>query len=332
MLASALSFSSIASAADRVAPRAHGPDQAHVLQAASGSSPRPTECRASGPDRAYTFWDRARDPRLSRYCNLLAKGYARLENDAAAALKAAQSARELEPTRSAPRLLEARALVEQGRMAEAFQIFQQVVKHPSASELSPAGLYAYAVAAVGGGQSQLGLAAYRRVVPMASLLTGAGVTERVYVEAAVLVMRQGPTHLQEAVAYLNEARRRNADLALRPFVLSALALALDRQGRHEEARGVAREAHGHTALLMDAAAPARAAEPGAGGVAPAPAAPPPRVRLPRIDPVELSAMAAMLAAADDVELARQYWKDFLERAPADHPWIAHARGKLGARG
>jgi hypothetical protein len=56
------------------------------------------------------------------------------------------------------------------------------------------------------------------------------------------------------------------------------------------------------------------------------------VRLPRVDPVELVAMAAMLAAADDAELARQYWKDFVERAPANHPWLAHARGKLAARG
>lgn len=43
-------------------------------------------------------------------------------------------------------------------------------------------------------------------------------------------------------------------------------------------------------------------------------------------------MAAMLAAADDAELAKQYWRDFVERAPADHPWLAHARAKLGARG
>lgn len=299
-------------------------DKTHVLQAASGSSPRPVECRASGPHRAFTFWDRARDPKLARYCNLLAKGYARLESDAAAALTAAREAHELEPARTAPRLLEARALVGQGLMAEAFQLFQQVLKQPSAPELSPAGLYAYAVAAVGSGQMEQGLTAYRRVVPMASLLTGTGASERLYVEAAVLVMRQGPTHLQEAVAYLNEARRQNAELALRPFVLAALALALDRQGRLEEARGVAREAHGHTALLMEAAAPS-----GAGASAPAR---PARVRLPRIDPAELAAMAAMLAAADDAELAKQYWKDFVERAPADHPWLAHARAKLGARG
>ncbi len=299
-------------------------EQTHVLRAASGSSPRPTECRTSGPDRAFTFWDRARDPRLVRYCNLLAKGYARLETDAADALKAARLAGELEPKRSAPRVLEARALVGQGRMSDAFHIFEQVLRQANPPELSPAGLYAYAVAAVGSDQIEQGLGAYRRVVPMASLLTGAGSSERVYVEAAVLVMRQGQAHLQEAVAYLNEARRRNADLALRPFVLSALALALDRQGRHEEARGVAREAHGHTALLMAAAAPPASGAPGP--------ALPSRVRLPRVDPVELVAMAAMLAAADDAELARHYWKDFLERAPANHPWLAHARSKLAVRG
>lgn len=313
-------------------------DQAHVLQAASGSSPRPTECRTSGPDRAHTFWDRARDPRLRRYCDLLAKGYARLDEDAAQALEAAKQAHTLEPQRSAPRLLEARALVGQGRMAEAFQTFQQVLGQGdrlsggSGVDLSPAGLYAYAVAAVGSGQLDQGLSAYRRVVPMASLLSGEGAAERVYVEAAVLVMQRDPAQLQEAVAYLNEARRQSANLALRPFVVSALALALDRQGRHEEARGVAREAHGHTALLMSAATPA-----GSASRAPAPAGPEvpselPRMLLPRVDPVELLAMAAMLAAGEEPELAKQYWKDFVERAPAGHPWLAHARGKLAARG
>ena len=337
-----------------VSPSAFGSegalDQAHVLQAASGSSPRPTECRTSGPDRAHTFWDRARDPRLRRYCDLLAKGYARLDQDAAQALEVAKQAQALEPKRSAPRLLEARALVGQGRMAEAFQTFQQVLGQaatpesvPAANaadrlpggnavELSPAGLYAYAVAAVGSGQIEQGLSAYRRVVPMASLLSGEGASERVYVEAAVLVMQRDPAQLQEAVAYLNEARRQNANLRLRPFVLSALALALDRQGRHEEARGVAREAHGHTALLMSAATPAGSAGPSGARVGPEVPSESPRMPLPRVDPVELLAMAAMLAAAEAPELARQYWKDFVERAPASHPWLAHARGKLATRG
>jgi len=348
---SSIALPSIASAAD-------GAEAGYVLQAASGSSPRPTECRATGPDRAYTFWDRARDPRLSRYCNLLAKGYARLDNDAAQALEAAEQAAALEPTRASPRLLQARALVGQGRMAEAYQAFRQVLAPPNPSpagrsvELSPAALYDYAVAAVGSGQIDEGLAAYRRVVPMASLLTGPGASQRVYVEAAVLVMRQGPAQLQEAVAYLNEARRQNADLVLRPFVLSALALALDRQGRHEEARGVAREAHGHTELLRGGLAlPRTDALPGTGqppvaGQPQPPAAGQPRasapgaaagqleaarVPLPRIDPLELLAMAALLAAGEDVELAKQYWRDFVERAPANHPWLAHARAKLAAR-
>jgi len=331
VLVSGLSLASLGFASEG------GVDQADVLLAASGSSPRPSECRTSGPDRAHTFWDRARDPRLRRYCDLLAKGYARLAEDAAQALEAAQQARTLEPKRSAPRLLEARALVGQGRMAEAFQSFQQVLGQPdrasggNAIELSPAGLYAYAVAAVGSGQIEQGLSAYRRVVPMASLLSGEGASERVYVEAAVLVMQRDPAQLQEAVAYLNEARRQNANLALRPFVVAALALALDRQGRHEEARGVAREAHGHTALLMSAATPAGSASPAAAPVGPQVPSES-RLLLPRVDPVELLAMAAMLAAAEEPELAKQYWKDFVDRAPANHPWLAHARGKLAARG
>lgn len=318
----ALAFASLAHASETSSA-------AHVLQAASGSSPRPSECRTSGVDRAHTFWDRARDPRLGKYCDLLAKGYARLEGDPAEALAAATRATALEPTRSAPRLLLARALVLQGRMPEAFQAFQQALQQPGSPELSPAGLHAYAMAAVGSGEVERGLAAYRRLVPMASLLTAAGASERVYVETAVLVMQREPLQLQESVAYLNEARRQNASLALRPFVLSALALALDRQGRHEEARGVAREAHGHAGLLlgqseaMPSGGTLGVATPGSGTL---------RVPLPRVDPVELLAMTAMLTAIDDPELAKQYWRDFIERAPPSHPWLAHARGKLALRG
>jgi len=279
----------------------------------------------------------------------LAKGYARLESDAAEALAAATRATALEPKRSAPRLLLARALVAQGRMPEAFQAFQQVLEQPGAPELSPAGLHAYAMAAVGSGEVERGLAAYRRLVPMASLLTAVGASERVYVEAAVLVMQREPQLLQESVAYLNEARRQNASLALRPFVLSALALALDRQGRHEEARGVAREAHGHTGLLIGATevppssetprAPGPSGEtprvqvPGSGTVpVPVPSGETLRVPLPRIDAVELLAMTAMLTATDDPELAKEYWREFVERAPSSHPWLAHARSKLALRG
>lgn len=296
-----------------------GPSAQHSLQAASSSSPRPRECRSEGLDRSYTFWDRARDPTLARYCDLLARGYARLAGDAGAALTAAESAAELEPRRPAPRLLKARALVAQGRLKEAFEIFEQTMKSRTELRLSPEGLHAFAQAAAGSGNAQVALRAYRQLVPMASLLSGVGASECVYVEAAVLVMRVEPGQLQEAVAYLNEARRRNAVPSLRPFVLAALALALDRQGRADEARGVASEAHGHTSLMI------AVAEASGEGVRS-------RVPLPRVDRVELSAMIAILAANDDAALAKDYWLEFTRAAPADHPWLAHARLKASGKG
>lgn len=296
-----------------------GPSAQHLLQAASGSSPRPSECRSEGLDRSYTLWDRAKDPTLARYCDLLARGYARLAGDAAAAVAAAEAAAQLDPRRAAPKLLKARALVAQGSLKEAFEIFDQALKSKSELRLSPEGLHAYARAAAGSGNTSVALHAYRRLVPMASLLSGLGASECVYVEAAVLIMRVEPAQLQEAVAYLNEARRRNAIPSLRPFVLAALALALDRQGRPEEARGVASEAHGHTSLMI--------------AVAEAPSASvPTRVPLPAVARVELLAMVAILAANDDVALAKEYWLEFSEKAPADHPWLAHARLKAAGKG
>jgi hypothetical protein len=146
-------------------------------------------------------------------------------------------------------------------------------------------------------------------------LTDPADSEGVLVEAATLVMRYDPTHLQEAVAYLNEARRQNAIPALRPFILGCLALALERQGRTEEARGVAREAHERVELLVS--------------VADAPKVPLlPRVRLPRIASVEVLAMVAVLS---EPAHARQYWSEFIAKAPADHPWLGHARAELGRK-
>lgn len=291
------------------------PPVTHQLRAASGSSPRPAECSPSSGrvGRGHTLWDRARDPRLVEYCNALARGYSRLASQPGDSLRAAKQAAEAEPGRIAPLLLQGQALVALGQQGQAYDVFRKAFEQQPELRLSPEALHAYALAAVGSGHQQAALTAYRRLVPTAGLLTRVGAGESVYIEAAVLVMLSQPDQLQEAVAYLNEARRRNATPTLSPYILAALALALDRQGRAEESRGVAGEARGRIAQMLASIESE---------------APRSRVLLPQLSQVELLAMVGVLAASEDAALAKEYWKDFVEQAPADHPWRAHAVAKL----
>lgn len=297
-----------------------GSSGAQPLKAASSSSPRPDECRPSGSrwtSHGATLWDRAREPRLARYCDALARGYARLGTDPAAALQAASLAAEAQPRRSAPLLLKARALLEQDRQRDALAVYQELLQKQPELRLTPDALYTYARALAGSGERKPALDAYRRLVPMAGLASP--VSEIIYVEAALLVMLADPGELQEAVAYLNEARRRNAVPVLRPYALAALALALDRQGRPEEARGVANEARGRTSAMLSQLETSEAG-------------PRARTTLPRIDRLELLPMIAILMVEDDPETAREYWREFSDEAPESHPWLAHARAKLAVKG
>ncbi len=287
------------------------------VRAAAGSSPRPLECKPdsnAAVGSGYTVWDAAREPRLLRYCNALAKGYARLREAPEQAVQAAAIAARAEPGQAAPQVLKALALVSMGRFKESFESYRQALAKAPDLRLSPEALHGYARAAASTGHRGEALGAYRRLVPMASLLTSPGASESVLVEAAALVMLTTPKELQEAVAYLNEARRRNAVPVLRPYIVAALSLALDRQGRTEEARGVAAEARGGAGAMGGATQPAASS-----------------VMLPAIDSHELLAMMAMLAAAESRELSQDYFREFVEGAPSDHPWLAHARAKLSSK-
>src|SRR5258706_11959410 len=101
-----------------------------------------------------------------------------------------------------------------------------------------------AAAAPAAARGREAVAAYRSLVPRASLLPDARRRQRVYVEAGLVVMAEGPDRLDEALGYLAEARRLRGAPTLTEIVLGSVALALDRQGRVDEARGVASEAGG----------------------------------------------------------------------------------------
>src|SRR3954466_5967526 len=83
------------------------------LTTAAQASPRPRECRGAGAlgSSADGLWSRLRDSDAQRYCELLARGYARLRSAPKDAWLAAQAAEALVGKRPAVRVLSARALL-----------------------------------------------------------------------------------------------------------------------------------------------------------------------------------------------------------------------------
>lgn len=279
--------------------------QSEVMALAS-ASPRPAECR--GAPRAAVnaeVWDRAREPRLRRYCDALGRGYARLGRSPADALAAASLAERILPGRAATLVLRARASLALKSPDTAWQAFSKATSVSRRSLEAPAALHDFGRAALATGHYAEALAAYRQLAPRTGLFDDLATKQRVYVETAALVMHTGPDNLNEAIGYLVEARRLETVSPLDDFVRAALALALDRQGRSEEAAGVLAEASGPLRLERFAN----------------------KAHLPELPPGELSAMIALSSMRADPASAAAAWREFLQAQP-NSAFRQHARDKL----
>ena len=298
------------------------------LVAAAAASPRPAVCLAGaeGPrTMPTTVWDRVVAPGLDRYCHALARGYALLHWEPAGALAAADAAGRALSGRAAPQALRGRALLRLGRVDEAWRAFERALTLDQRSVEAPAALHDFATVAARTGHHRDALWAYRALVPRVALLQDPVRRQRAYVEAAVRVMVAGPEALDEAIGYLTEARRQLCPPGYQPFVLGALALALDRQGRHDQARGIAAEASGPWGLMRLTAS---AEEPTQGAQAPSRREAMP-ASLPLLPDGELLAMIAVLADREERELAAEHWRAYLRRdCVAARVWRAHAERKL----
>jgi tetratricopeptide (TPR) repeat protein len=303
------------------APAARAPEGGELI-AFAAASPRPAECAGSVKSTALvgserTLWDRARRPRLSAYCDALARGYSTLARTPADALAAAQRADKALPGRAAARVLQARAEVALGRHAAAWSHFAEARKISRRSIESPGALHDYAIAALKTDHRDEAVRAYRALAPRAGLLGDGLERQRVYLEAAAAVMTLGEAGLNEAIGYLSEARRKGSRPGFGDYILAGLALALDRSGRGEEARGVAAEAGGASHLALVTAEPSAAS-----------------ALAPRMTPVlpagEVHALVAILAERDEPELARERWQAFLDGGGTKGVWADHARRRLEA--
>jgi tetratricopeptide (TPR) repeat protein len=290
-----------------------------LAQSASGawSSARPPECAPLDVGRLTNVWERAKAPKLRRYCDLLASGASKLAGGPGMreeVLGIAERADSTFPGHAAPMVLKGRALVALGRFDEALAALRDA-KTREANDRAlddPLALHAWARALVRAAQPDLAAAtkAYEALLPRAATLSLADRTAA-SLEAGLLTMNEGPAGLDESVPILREATRDAQDAAQVVSVL-ALALALDRAGEKDEARAlVVERIKGDPRPVL---ATTRAQE----LVAPALAN-------------ETHALRALALEPTDPAAARAEWQAYIDHAGSG-PWVDHARAHLARRG
>jgi hypothetical protein len=201
------------------------------LTTAAKASPRPRECGATGSDGV---WSRMRAADEQRYCELLARGYARLAQTPKEALLAARSAEALVGSLPAVRVLAARAELRLGEGQLAYQLFQQAEANDARTFADPKALHDYARAASLTGKSSEAVRLYRLLVSRIALLDDPRERAFVQIEAAAHVLAHVDSGADEALGYLAHARQE--PLGLSAWIDGLRLLALQQSGRNA-ARG-----------------------------------------------------------------------------------------------
>lgn len=274
---------------------------------------RPAECGEAEGARANA-WERAKQPNLRPYCDLIASGSAKLASGAESALVAevpriADEAEELLAGRAAPPVLKGRAYLRLGRPAEALEALALAKRRDARALDDPTALLAWARANARTGRVADAASAYRAALPRLSLLpTHERATASL--EAGLAAMGLGEAGLDEAVAMLRQARR-EAHEGMQIASAAALALALDRGGLRGEARAVLDEGvRGDAAkALADARVASALADAGASH--------------------EGDALVACALEARDPARAKAAWKAYVEGPGGSGPWADHARARAG---
>ena len=306
-------------------------NQGAGLMAAAAAAGRPPEC-ASGSRRAVargpSVWERARVPSLQRYCDLVARAQAQLGSSPDEARESARLAEKALPGRAAPAVSLARAALALGAPADAAREFARAQAVDPRSVEDPSTMHDLARALQKTGKRDEALAAYRALVPRIDLLGTMDRRVSVLLEAAHASMagaaaapgegggaaaqpgakdaakgggEKGSGRLDEAIAYLREARQR-PPTQLGGDVLLSLVLVLDRSGDRAQA----------DAALGDAA------ETGA------------RARALDYLAVEEDKLAleALALERSDPGGAAERWEAFLAGAGGKGPWAGAARSRL----
>jgi tetratricopeptide (TPR) repeat protein len=277
------------------------------------SSTRPPECAALDTGKASNVWERAKAPELQRYCDLLASGAAKLASSTAMAKSVAtiaDDADKLVGGKAAPLVLKGRALGQLNDYAGAYAALVEAKKRDERALDDPQALFVWARSLSRTGHPIEALDAYRTLLPRASVLT-LKLRSAAAIDAGMIAMSLGPKGLDEAIPIVRQATRDGED-APRTMAALALALALDRAGDHDAARGVLDEqSHGDPKAVLTAAAMTEWLGPAGVG--------------------EGLALEALAVASWDPDTARADWKAYLEKSPKG-VWAEHARAALAAVG
>jgi tetratricopeptide (TPR) repeat protein len=274
------------------------------LTATAQASTRPRECSPSADRSKGNVWDAVRDPNLGRYCDLVARALGQLRSSPADARALAEMADGISFGHAAPAVVSGRALAASGSFEHAVRAFERARQIDPGSLHDPETMRDWARALGHVGRAKEALDVYRALASRSDLLPDAAAQVGALLEAAELSFSVGPEAIDDAIAFLREARRvPAAEVATR--VLAELALALERRAMTEEASSIAIEARRRMGQNADAVA---GAEPGA----------------------EPAAAVALVSETTDRSRAIRGWEMYLQGAGGKGPWAAQARSRLDA--
>ena len=281
-----------------------------VLAQATSSfgASRPVECGPSEGSKTANIWERAKEPQLRQYCELLARGTAHLVNSpnlVKEVTSIADQADKLLPGRAAPSVLKGRALLRLGKPTEALAVLNEAKKRDDRALDDPVALLAWARANARTGHLDEAATAYRAALPRTSALSGSERGAAAF-EAGMSVMGQGSKGIDDAVAMLRQARR-DAQDQLQLAAVVGFALALDRAGQKDESKAVLAERvrSDPKPSLSDPKVAEALADAGVGG--------------------DFDALLGIAQEGTDPAAARESWKRFSDGAGGKGPWAEHAK-------
>jgi hypothetical protein len=272
---------------------------------------RSLDCLALSEPRTGKVWERAKQPALSAYCDILAAASSRLAgtNPRVEEIpRLCDEAERLLPGQAAPLVLKARALLALGNADEALHALEEAKRRDGRALEEPRAMLSWARANARAGHLVEACTAFRAALPRAATLSRAERGEASF-EAAMALMSLGAQSMDEVITLLRRALV-DAEEDVRTVTSAALALSLDRAGRHADAtaRGVELGQSRAPSLMQNATLSRALANAGALG--------------------EREALVAMALEETEPLEARAAWQRYLEGAGSSGPWAEHARTKL----
>lgn len=195
------------------------------------------DCREGA---SSNHWDKARQPSLSRYCDLVAQALSRLSTDPSQAEAAASEAARLLPGQAQPLLLRGRALSLLGKHAEATAALAEGEKADPAASSDAQVLWARAQSLRASSGDAAALPVLLELQPRVSSLPSSQERASALLLTALVLMATGEAELAKAISLLRAGAA--SSVSDRPLLLAALALSLDRQGERGEAATLMAEA------------------------------------------------------------------------------------------